>query len=529
MSLRLDVPATEEKPAIPAETSPKRIQELISSLPQHNHRASARMLLDELANLNRQQFPVDVRLTALELYRPTIINAAHGLSRQYCHQSLPLQETAKSQAELAQQLFTELAIGYKQAILAEEDRLFSIGDNDQLALLLHRALDALGRLLRIHHLTYSPPATGVWSELHLLYLHALQLSLQNLPLPDEHGESSINLVYKHALLLSLAAPSRMNSVDIEWVIEYLDHFANLAQLHPLGNPDSTAGLFLVHLKSDRPPIPLAKNTREADPRTDILLITIELARQVHHHISQLQAKTRPIILDLPDAAMVDQRYQDMLQRLLKQWGNPPKRIFNRAEKNSPINMCVGMLAIHYFLGLESSKKTKPPAAAETMVTVSFANSSIDNGGGTMFKSARWVVVNESPGGLALSKSSVPQGSLRIGELLGLKQEQSARWGLAIVRWAANEESGPLQIGAQMIAPSAKNVTLQASDLAQAERALLLPELATLKQPATLITARGVYRPARTLQLEEEGEIFDILLTRLVERTNNIERFQFNRL
>lgn len=528
MSLRLNVPEIEEKPAIPAETRPKHIQELIASLPQNNPRAAARLLLDELERLNRQQFTVDTRLTALELYRPAILIAVHGLSRQYCNQPLPLQETAKAQAELAQQLFLELAIGYKQAILTEEDRLFTIGDDDQLALLLQRAIDSLGHLLRVHHLTYSTPAAGIWSELHLLYLHALQLSLQNLPVPDVHEESSINLVYKHALLLSMATPSHLTSIDIERVIEYLDRFANLAQLHPMGNPDKTTGIFLVHLKSDIPPVPLAKNTREADPRTDILLITIELARQVHHHITQLQSEARPFIPDLPDEAMADQRYRDMLQHLLKHWGNPPKRVFQRAEKNSAINICAGLAAIHSFLELESSRKPEPSPPNQTEVTVSFANSPIDNGGG-IFKSAHWMVVNESPGGLALSKSSASQDTVRIGELLGLKPDHASQWGLAIARWASNGEGRPLQIGAQMIAPSAKSATIRAIDLPQAQIALLLPELDALKQPATLITARGVYKPARTLQLEAEGKTSDIMLTRLVERTTNFERFQFSRL
>ena len=529
MLRRLNVPAIEEKPANPAETRPRQLQELIAGLPHNNHRAAARLLLDELEKLNRQAFPVDVRLTALELYRPTILNAVLGLSRQYCNQSLPLQETAKSQADLAQQLFIELAIGYKQAILTEEDRLFTIGDDNQLALLVQRAMDALGRLLRIHHLTYSAPPAGIWSELHLLYLHALQLSLQNLSVPDESEESSINRAYKHALLLSLANPSHLNSVDIERVIDYLDRFADLAQLHPLGIPEKSAGVFLIHLKTDAPPIPLAKNSRDADARTDILLITIELARQVHQHIKDLQADSRPIILDLPNEAMVDQRYRDMLQHLLKQWGNPPKRIFQRAEKNSNTNLCVGMTALHFFLGEENSRTSKNLTSDATRVEVSFTNSPIDSGSAAMFKSARWVVVNESPGGLALSASSLAHGNLRVGEILGLKPEHASQWGVAILRWATNAENGALQIGAQMIAPTAKPVEITTTDEPQHELALLLPELTTLKQAATLVTTRGIYKPARTLRLNENGKTADIMLTRLVERTNNYERFQFSRL
>ncbi len=217
MPLRLSVPQIEENPAVPAETQPKRIQEMIASLPQGNPRATAKLLLDELERINRQKFAIDVRLTALELYRPAIINAAHSLARQYCNQPLPLQETARVQSELAQDLFAELAIGYKQTILTEEDRLFTLGDNNQLALLLQRALDALGRLLRVYHMTYTKPPPGVWQELHQLYLHALQTSLQDTAVPDEHGNSSTNLAYKQSLLLAMAIPSHLTSIDIERV------------------------------------------------------------------------------------------------------------------------------------------------------------------------------------------------------------------------------------------------------------------------------------------------------------------------
>lgn len=529
MSLRLNVPAIEEKPALPAETHPRRIQEMIASLPLSNHRATARLLLDELERLNRQKFTVDIRLTALELYRPAIINTTHGLSRQYCNQPLPLQETARAQAGLAQQLLAELAIGYKQVILTEEDRLFTIGDNNQLALLLQRALDALGRLLQVHHLTYTKPSDGVWLELHQLYLHALQQSLQSLAIPEEHGESSINLSYKHALLLSMATPAHLTSIDTERVIDYLDRFADLAQLHPLITPEKPSGIFLVRLKSDSPPVPLAKNTGETDPRTDILLITIELARQVHQHITRLQPGARPTVPGLPDEAFADQRYRDMLQYLLTHWGNPPKRVFNRLQKNCPVQMCVGLPALHYFLAQASAAAPDPAHGAEIEVTLNFAASPIDNGGGAVYRSAYWMVLNESPGGLALSKPPTSQESLRIGELLGLKSDQAGPWGLAIVRWASNGNAGPLQIGAQMIAPSAQDVTIQVMDHPHVEPALLLPELPSLNQPATLIAARGIYKPARTLRLEENGQQSDIMLTRLVERANNFERFQFSRL
>ncbi len=520
MVLRLNVPAIEAKPAISAETRPKDITALISGLPQSNFPEAARLLLDELAMLNRQRCSIAVRVAALELYRPAIFSMAHGLARQYCNQALPLQESAIAHARLAQQLFSELAIGYKQAILTEERRLFTIGDENQRALLMQRAMDALGRQLHVCYLTYSNNPAGIWSELHLLYLQSVQLGLQGLAVPDEAGAVSIDLTYKHALLLSIANPSQLNSLDIERVIEYLDHFASLAQLRPLGGIDKLVGIFLVRLQSDKPPIQLEKHTQNADPDTDILLVTVELARQVHQHIHQLKSNVRPISPDLPEVALLDQRYRDMLQHLLRYWGNPPKRGFQRAEKKNPIHMCMGLADLYSFLEQEGS--TSAGAIA--------AGTAIDGGAPSLDKkSETWVVVNESPGGLALKKSSPAQGNLRIGELIGLKTDSVGPWGLAIVRRASLGELESLQIGVQMIAPSAKKVILHVIDSTQTEFALLLPELAALKQTDTLISTRGIYKPARTLRLEEDGKMTDIMLTKLVERTNNFERFQFSRL
>jgi hypothetical protein len=71
------------------------------------------------------------------------------------------------------------------------------------------------------------------------------------------------------------------------------------------------------------------------------------------------------------------------------------------------------------------------------------------------------------------------------------------------------------------------VAVRPIDKNRYEIALLLPELAALKQPATLITPRGVYQPARVLDMDANGTIQRILVTRLQDRTNSFERFQFS--
>ena len=57
----------------------------------------------------------------------------------------------------------------------------------------------------------------------------------------------------------------------------------MAELRPLGLVDNPVGVFLVALDGDKPPIPFAKNQDVPNEATDILLVTLNLARQIHQH------------------------------------------------------------------------------------------------------------------------------------------------------------------------------------------------------------------------------------------------------
>lgn len=528
MPLSLTVPAIENKPDIPAETRPKRIQALIDSLPVGKPQDSANHILEELGHLNRQRVSVDARVRALEIYRKAVLDLAQSLAPQYCNQPLPLSDQASAVVRTTQMLFIELAYGYKQALLAEDRKLFSLGRSKQLALLIQRTLHALSQLQLVAYHAYMTPSSGIWAEMHQLYLYALQQALQDILIEDSGTTTSITLTYKRALLLALADTHHLASGDIDRVVDYLQRFAHLARLQPWGSPESPAGVFMVSLKSDKPPVSLIKTSAEADMRTDILLITVDLARQVHQHLTQLQTNEPPKNIGLPETAL-DHRYQDMLSHLLKQWGSPPKRLFSRTEKNGVVSMCVGLPAVHYFLNGEVASPLAPiEASTETEITLNFTDDTPAEKPGA-FESARWMIVNESAGGMALSKFPNVDVTLRVGELLGIKADDAKQWSIAVLRWAASSEQTPLGIGAQMLAPTAQAVLVRPIDKSNFERALLLPEIPALKQPATLITARGTYRPARELQVEDKGEKRSVLATRLVERTNSFERFQFSAL
>ena len=126
MPLSLNVPDLEDKPLIQADTHPQKISQFIDSLPTASALEAGAALQVEIQMLNRQRIAPDIRVKALETYRPTLINITETLATQYCSALLPLPESAQQHAALAESLWLELAYGYKLALIDQQNKLFSL-------------------------------------------------------------------------------------------------------------------------------------------------------------------------------------------------------------------------------------------------------------------------------------------------------------------------------------------------------------------------------------------------------------------
>lgn len=528
MALELSIPASEDPAGIPAETSLQAVQNLLAGLPFGKPVGAAQSVLVPLQLLNRRNVVSELRFKLLELYRPAVLSIVQGLAAQYYNVALPLPDKAKEAAQLVRALFTELAYGYKLSLIGRSSGLF--GGNKLLPVMIQRVMGALSQLLVVSYQTYAPTPKTVWSELHRLYLFAAQQKLLNTDVADSDGNTtSINLVYKQALLLFLADPRHLAPGDVDRARDYLARHAGLGQLQPLAPQAGAAGVFLVRLTVDEPPTAFVRRKETTDARADILLVATELTALLAIQMARLQENEAPKNLGLPPIAL-DPRYQDMLAHLHKHWVHAPKRAFSRSTRQDTTSLCIGLHDAHYFLNGES-RYVFPSVddTGVTEITLSSAAASASAEGYATCVSTRWRVVNESAGGLALAKMPDTPASLRLGELIGLRTDHAARWGLGVVRWASLGERGDLDIGAQMIAPDAVPVVVRADGNDRFELALLLPQMAALKQPGTLIMAPGGYGPARVLEMDDHGKSSRLLATKLIERTNCFERFQFSYL
>jgi hypothetical protein len=419
-----------------------------------------------------------------------------------------------------------LGYGYKLALLDLANKLFGLGNSKLAASTIRRAIESLGQLAMVYYQTYFVPPSNIWSDFHQLYHYAVQQSLHEIEVVVDGMTSSINLIYKKILLMSLADPQHLSPKDIKIVADYITRFAHHTQLQGIAPLENPAGIFLVSLNTDKPPIPYVKNVKETDSGNDILLVTMDLARLLHQHIQMMQNGNIPRNSGLPENAS-DPHYQDILVYLIKHWGASPKRIYNRSRKSDGVELGIGVAAAHYFVNSETHY-VSPMEVTDTTEIPAYV-SGISATSQKKFNSSRWQALNISAGGMALRRFPNAEGNVRVGELLSVKNSNESKWSVGVLRWVSNNEQQQLDIGTQLIAPEAKAAGARAPNQKQFEPVLLLPELPAIKQPGSVVSACGMYSPARVLELEEHGKISRILLTRLVERTGSFERFQFSYL
>jgi len=511
MPLSLKLPALDDNPILLAETRPNKINEFIENLPFGDPIRAASDLVEELQIINSQKVAFSNRINALELYRPAAIQIYRELIPHFSNASLPISKNEQAFANSAEQLWQEFAYGYKSALVDLQNKILNINSDKSTALVVQRAIHALKEVSLINYLTYRAPSPAHWAELHQLYFCAVQQSAEAFKVAEtlaDVNESSVNSVYTQVLLLSLANPHHLANRDIVKADAYLTKIAADAELRSLGFVDNPTGVFLVGLSGDKPPTAFVKNREIPNNETDILLVTVKLARRIHTHLKSLQGGVIPSDGSLPSEALKD-HYEDLLTHLIKHFGKSPLRGFSRSKKSDGIELGIGIPAAHHFI----------PKIGNDIKNFMMSS--------TALRPSRWQILNVSAGGYALRKFNSSQVALYVGDIAAIKNNKTLLWELGVLRWVSVNELNQLDAGLELISPSVTAITVKADASADEGEGLLLPELKALKQPASIVVPRDAYTLGETLQLIHDSTITKALITKLVERTATFERFQYS--
>jgi hypothetical protein len=507
-------------PAKELEIRPKQVKAWIDSLPLAQSMDSARKMSGHLASLNRARIDNDTRLAILEAYRAPAATALEELDAVYSKAAMPLPPRAREALMVARDLASELAMGYQITLVERSGKLLgAFSSKKGLPGQILGTLEYKFAILRASYKSYTPPPPGLWTSMHQLYLHAEQEGVAK-EVVDAETKSTVFDVYCEALLLSLTDPYRLVAGELDKVIAQMRGWRGLVTLQQARPATRPGGHFLVPCDTDRPPKPMiAPNEDAGGPNWRLL--------DANPMVDRVRAKKNAAETGNVSATMSKSLGPEglaLLGRLATLWGDPPKRSSRRNPSESTVAICVGIKAVSHFVAFEPRMDAAQEAEAlKRGITMPLVALPVDDAQQAI-PVIEWDVVNESTGGLKVRRLDASQ-PIGVGEVIGVKLKNRARWTIAVARWITMFEEGGMEFGIQFLGSMATPVWVQPTitSAPQAKQGLLFA-FADSGEADAVLTAPNTFADLREFELNEDGMVTVVRATSLIEKTGRFELF-----
>ncbi len=563
LELKLSIPEQTLVTLTFAEASQAGIEKWVSNLPVTNVGETSRLLYMAIRELNDLVVAPATRSKMLEVLRPSIHYICDALGKHFLGQPVVLPEKQQKIANLTQALQIHLATGYKVIMAELLSDLANEKSRKAFACAAHRMISEYGNVLLRSYQLYSAAPKNVWFELHQTFQFCEQIGLMKYVITDDTNkylkDTRIDQAYKRCLLLACSRPNQLRQDDIRLMYEAFEQWSDFVEM---SSQSSQGAFFVVNLQQDLPP---RYRSLMHDTLADYYygLDTAELVSRLTSFLTSLNTKQgfNNAMLPCPKG-MSDM----LLSHLNMALGILTKRTFKRISSTGGLELCVGLSACHFYISgevefhqqmLESSgkKKTKD----EDNVFLSQARKRNDAWSGAFDASGskeamathadtpiafnRPVVsdpkkayprfevplINTSPGGYCLQWQGDIPANVQAGELIGIRENKQAKWSIAVIRWIRSAKQKGTQLGVELLAPNAQpcGVQLHHKTGAPSEfmRGLLLPELSSIGQCATIITPRVPFQSGSKVAVKRKGDELRSNLGRRVAATSSFSQFE----
>lgn len=531
--------------ARPDFTDARSCQDWLQALPLINVAPTHGRLLGELEELNCFEMPASERLKILELMLEPIRFVQNEHARKFANRTVPL---AKPEREILSNiiaLWTALGHGYlrcMQALTGVERAL--LAGSGQLALVAQRALWCTMQKMGERYKCYQQPAPNEWELLHHIYAVAEERSIVDVqvdhPIHKDKRKATCMETYLQALLIDIANPNEQTSRQLAFTARWLDRFAFKARVLPIQAPpndkpdDKSMRPICVRLDGSTGPS-RAEAALPPDTQTLRQIDVTELGRSLRKRLSALKEGEQPANLGLGDDVPVQfaENFLTLLHRLWCEDRAPRTPARKSASANALL--ATGMGAIHFFLsGLpfkqpgEAKELTK--AQHEEIATFGRIATRQDDEYARLqgFKLESWRILDESIAGFRLQRDD-GAGRFMHGQLVAICPADSKHFILSAVRWLAADGDFNPEIGVRAIPGIPQCIAVRSTGLnAMAEKyipALMLPEVAALRSPASLMLPVGWFKPKRAIDVYLDRPQ-TMLLTGVLERGSDYERVSF---
>ncbi len=536
--MHFELPATGRDQA-PAFLAAHECRDWLQKVPLANPPQAQAIVLRQLGLLHHFDLPVAERIAILEELRGSVCRMQEDAAKGFAARPLPLAPPEQSALETSLEVWNLLALAYLRCFATVSD-----GRGQEVvelqALLAQRTLSVFADwqvdLCRGEQL----PDGNYWLKLHRILAAAESLGVAAVPVEDtvRHGKlpTSTLAAYAECNLLSTASLFELPARHIAWVARWARRWGGKLELLN-ASPEKIRGRALplwVDLESDQP-----ASYQPRSSRGGRWLETTELRKSLQSRIALLEQGRAPATLQLGDD-VTQPAAADLLRRVLQRWcqGGTPRRE-TRSAASGDCLVVVGFAAVHH--QLSGGQAFTPPnrdarmlrrerEEFETFGDLRLGAKSPSRPDDTGLESWRviddWQLLNTSPGGMRVSRPLASGARIGAGQLIAVRTGEGQRCSLAVVRWALREGS-ELTAGIQLLPgeplPAMVRV-LDADGRTNAwQQACMLPEIAALRIPASLVLPTGSFRLDRRIEVMVAQQSRVATLYRILDHGSEFER------
>ena len=525
MALSLSVPVSTSALPKEIETNPKKARAWIESLPLTKTFEAASMVAQTINTLNRGKMPADERVALVDIYRPVIAVLLDELEAIYAYSVLPLPARQREAFELAHELSVQCAIAYKIVLMEKSGKLSMFNNKKNLPGAVYWAMFYLQSQLLQSYKTYHPCPVGVWQELHALHLHAAELGMLA-EIGDPGSKTTVQDLYTDAMMVALADPHRLMFKEVDKVQDTLAQNRGLVDIRTSNEGLSQQRFFVVALDGDQPPKVLNQGV---PPPAGQVLRLIDPTRLVEKLQQRVRAQTGAGG-NTAAKSRATHDLADLQQRLIRLWGDPPKRQFRRNPADSAIALCSGIKAIAYFTELATTEDPEADAKAirdgDTIPLLKIPRDETSQ----LIGVEPWHVLNQSANGLRLYREAGGKVGVTVGDVVGLRFVGGRSWNVGVVRWLTSLEGESMEFGVELLAPAAVSITIEPTigGGGKPMPALVLQNPNPEWDNDTVLSLTDTFSDLREFELIEHGEVTLVRATTLLERTSRFDLFQFQK-
>lgn len=512
--LNLPLEPTSEN-AKPAFADPSSCKQWLGQLQFTNMQSAMTALRNQLNEFNRLPVRGGDRLNTMEILRETVHGAQEDYLKRLAGKLLPFEDAELNILNASAGVWQAMFTGYLRCLESyqQEDKQLA----KQGALLCQRAmlyskLQIFDRLRAGYEFDGAP-----WQQLHALFAFAEDQGLLTAEVKDEFAakgsRSTCRNLYVSALLADYARPQELTAAQQKlmdnWIALWSDSFS-VDRTYAISKGDALP--LAIDLGSTRGLQPISNGMQgEQDHMRYFAMVPVSKLMRVKMIL--LQQGHTPKQVELGNEVSSG-TCLDLLHHLHKQWCEPRQAYTSeRLGAMQKVQACYGIEDIYGGCGGLPFTPTKK---------IAYENWHTED---LNLLGAR--LIRENPKGERLST----------GRILAVRTAEDAPFRLGYLTWVSVTSGGQLHTGVRFFPGDPRAIALKDPKAlpGSANRfpAVLLPAMANLGIPASLIMTRNIYTPGQERELEGTiapgGEKLKFRLKFSVEKGIDYERVSFTEI